>query len=128
EQGISFFLAWGNMLQGWVLVAEGQTERGLALIRYGLASRAAGARLWQSYWLAVAAEVCGEAGRIDEALDLLAEALAYVNQSGERFHEPELYRLKGELTHKQCCDKNPESSFKEATTCFQRAIAIARQQ
>ena len=40
----------------------------------------------------------GKWGRAEEGLDALAEALAVVDKTGERFYEAELYRLKGELT------------------------------
>ena len=37
-------------------------------------------------------------GQTEEGLTVLAEALAVVDKTGERFYEAELYRLKGELT------------------------------
>jgi hypothetical protein len=37
-------------------------------------------------------------GQTEEGLTVLAEALTVVDQSGERFYEAELYRLRGELT------------------------------
>ena len=40
----------------------------------------------------------GKRGRQRKGLPLLAEALAMVDKTGERFYEAELYRLKGELT------------------------------
>ena len=54
-------------------------------------------------------------GQAEEGLNVLAEALAMVNKTGERFYEAELYRLKGELTLKsfkssskfQVADPNP---------------------
>ena len=65
----------------------------------------------------------------EEGLTVLAEALAAVNKSGERFYEAELYRLKGELTLKQSRVRDPESEVqKEAQAYFLKAIEIARQQ
>jgi predicted ATPase len=58
---------------------------------------------------------------------LLLEALAFVDKAGERVDEAELYRLKGELTL-QSQVQGPKSKVEEAEECFQRAIAIARQQ
>ena len=40
----------------------------------------------------------GKQGRSEEGLSVVAEALAAVDKTGERFYEAELYRLKGELT------------------------------
>ena len=53
---------------------------------------------WRSYFLALLAEAYGKAGQAEEGLTVLAEALARVDKTGERFYEAELYRLKGELT------------------------------
>ena len=44
------------------------------------------------------AEAYGKAGQAEKGLPVLAEALAQVDKTGERFYEAELYRLKGELT------------------------------
>src|SRR5262249_32769537 len=68
-------------------------------------------------------------------LNVLAESLAAVNKTGERFYEAELYRLKGELTlQSQVQGPKPVlslvegSKVEETEECFQRAIAIARRQ
>jgi predicted ATPase/class 3 adenylate cyclase len=99
EQGIPFFLAWGIIWRGWILAVQGQGEEGIAQIRQGLAaSRATGAGNWQPHFLALLAEAYEKAGQPEEGLTVLAEALAQVNKTGERFYEAELYRLKGELT------------------------------
>jgi predicted ATPase len=66
------------------------------------------------------------------------EALAVVNKTGERVEEAELYRLKGELSL-QSGVHSPQSEILntqhltpttqiEAEACFQKAIAVARQQ
>ena len=115
-------------------------KRGLAQIRQGLATyQAIGAGIFQSYYLALLAEAYGKAGQAEEGLTALAEALAVVDKSGERFYEAELYRLKGELTlqklsvvSSQLSVPNPQplapSPQAEAEACFLKAIEIARQQ
>jgi predicted ATPase len=71
----------------------------MSQIHQGLATRQAiGAGLFQSYYLALLAEAYGKAGQAEDGLATLAEALTVVDNSGERFYEAELYRLKGELT------------------------------
>ena len=67
----------------------------------------------------------GEAG---QGLATLVEALAQVEQTGERWYEAELYRLKGELTLAQSSVQSLASSVKEAEEYFWKAITIARQQ
>ena len=49
------------------------------------------------HFLALLAEAYGKVGEAEEGLAVLAEALAQVDKTGERFYEAELYRLKGEL-------------------------------
>ena len=92
-------MAWGTILRGWALAEQGQGEEGIAQIHQGLAAyRATGAELVRPYYLALLAEAYGKVGQVEEGLDVLAEALASVDKTGERFYEAELYRLKGELT------------------------------
>ncbi len=57
----------------------------------------------------------------------VAEALDYVKETEERFYEPELYRVKGELTL-QARGQRPGFRTKEAESCFQQAIEVASQQ
>jgi predicted ATPase len=139
EQGIPFFLAWGTSWRGWALAAQGQEEEGIAQMRQGLAaSRATGAENWRSLFLALLAEASGKEGQIEEGHTLLAEALAVVHKTEERFYEAELYRLKGELLLKSAV-RSPQSEVasiqhptpstqSEAEACFLKAIEIARQQ
>jgi predicted ATPase len=54
---------------------------------------------------------------------LLTEALTLVDTTGERWYEPELYRLKGELLLQQNSDNQAEAEH-----CFQQAISLARSQ
>jgi predicted ATPase len=84
---------------------------------------ATGAEIWRTYNLAQLAEACGEAGRIDEGLEVIAEALDVVREKGERWWEAEILRHRGELLLK----RNP-TGLGEAETSFERAIEIARKQ
>ena len=74
------------------------------------------------------AEAQGKTGQPEEGLTVLAEALATAKQTGERWYEAELYRLKGALTL-QSKVQGPESEVEEeAEECFHKAIEIARKQ
>jgi tetratricopeptide (TPR) repeat protein len=61
------------------------------------------------------------AERTDDALALVAEALALLERRDERHWEAEIYHVKGDLLLK--C-----GGSSEAETCFRRAIEIARRQ
>jgi len=56
-------------------------------------------------------------------LGVLAEALAAVHTTGERFYEAELYRLQGTLLLTQSAHQTAD-----AEACFQQALAVARRQ
>ena len=98
EHGFSFWRADGIKLLGWALAMQGRPAEGLAHLREGLgAYRATGALTGVPYDLALLAEVCGQAGLVEEGLAALGEALAIVDRTGERNYEAELHRLEGEL-------------------------------
>jgi predicted ATPase len=69
------------------------------------------------------AEAWGKEGNSTEGLAVLATALTEVEETGIRFYEPELHRLKGEFL----LALDPENPA-EAETCFRLAVAIARRQ
>jgi class 3 adenylate cyclase/predicted ATPase len=130
EHGFPQWLGRGAILQGWARAEQGQNEEGITQIRQGLAThQAVGAGIFHSYFLALLAEAYGKAGQAEDGLAALAEALTVVDNSGERFYEAELYRLKGELTLQQSSVPGLESRVqKEAAACFLKAIEIAQQQ
>jgi class 3 adenylate cyclase/tetratricopeptide (TPR) repeat protein len=98
-QEFAFFAAHGMVLRGWAIVEQGQGEEGVAQIRQGIAAyRGTGAEIERSHWLALLVEACGKVGQIEEGLSVLAEVLTEVRQNGICYYEPELYRLRGELT------------------------------
>jgi class 3 adenylate cyclase/predicted ATPase len=124
EQEFAYWLAWGTISQGRTLVEQGQAEDGIVRIRQGLAAhRATGGELSRPWFLAMLAEAYGMRGQADEGLCVLAEALTTAYQTGDRYFEAELYRLKGELLLQQT---SPD--VHQAETCFQQALTIARHQ
>src|SRR5262249_16875545 len=81
------------------------------------------AEIMRSYFLALLTEVHGMIGEPEAGLTVLTEALAHADNTGERWYEAELHRLKGELLLQQHLDNQAE-----AETCFQQAITIAQNQ
>ncbi len=133
EQGFTLWVAYGTILRGWALAEQGQWEEGIAQMRQGIAAyRTTGSELGRPYSLALLAEVYGKVGQTEKGLRVLAGALSEVQQNGIRYHEAELYRLKGELTLQQSGVGSPESGVTtpqaEAEACFHKAVEIARGQ
>jgi predicted ATPase/class 3 adenylate cyclase len=124
EHGFPLMRACGVTLRGWTIVAQGQCEEGLTQMLQGwVAWRTIGSGMWSSYWLGLLAEAYAHGGQREEALARLMEALAAVEDTGQRFYAAELYRLKGEL---QLRYATPDEQQAEA--CFGQALEIARQQ
>jgi class 3 adenylate cyclase/predicted ATPase len=121
EQGFAQWLAMGTVLRGWAKGDPATREREAAS---GLAAwRATGAaRIFVPYFLALTAEIHRQAGRVDEALEFVAEALDLTNRNGERWYESELHRLRGELS--LMSDGSAES---DSERHFRRAIEVARE-
>ncbi len=69
------------------------------------------------------AEAARVQGRPEEGLDVLADAMAIVENTGERYLEAELHRLKGEMLLDQSSNNHGL-----AGNAFQNALAVARAQ
>jgi predicted ATPase len=124
EQGFPFWMAISSLLRGWTLTQQGHAQEGIMQIYQGLrAYRDTGAAAFQPYFLALLAEAHGILGEPEAGLTLLTEALTHVDSTGERWYEPELYRLKGALLLQQSSNNHAE-----AETCFHHAIRIAQSQ
>jgi class 3 adenylate cyclase/predicted ATPase len=123
-QGFPFWRARGALLHGWALAHQGQAQAGIEQINQGLtAYRTTGGEIGRPYLLALLAEAHGTLGQPEGGLKVLTEALALVDKTGERWYEPELYRLKGILLLQQNSDNQGEPE-----ACFHHAIAIAQSQ
>jgi len=92
-------------------------------------------------YLVILAAAYEKVGPSEEGLRVVAEALTMADKTGERYYDPELYRLKGQLTLQQLSvassqlsvpnPRRPTPSTQaeaEAEACFLKAIEIARQQ
>jgi class 3 adenylate cyclase/predicted ATPase len=124
EHGFPHWMAQANITRGWAIAEQRRVEEGIAQIQEGLAAfRAIGAGVLLPHALCLLAEACGEAGRLDDGLSALTEAMAAADEHGIRQHEAETHRLRGELLLKQ-----DHSNVAEAQPCFERAIEIARKQ
>jgi predicted ATPase len=126
EQGFTQQLAMGTTLKGWGLAAQGQVNKGMAHRHHGLAaSQAAGIGLGRTPVLAQLAEACWHIGQTDAGLRLLAEALAVMDLTGERWWEAEVHRLRGKLLLAQA---GTGQKWVEAEECFRHALGVARHQ
>ncbi|MBV8454711.1 MAG: hypothetical protein JOZ29_20935, partial [Deltaproteobacteria bacterium] len=108
---------------GWALVERCKRE-GIERIQEGIAiAHAAGADIGRAYCLCLLAEADLKMDLVDDALNVITDALAAVHQQEERHYEPEIYRVKGEALLRQ-----DYSNVGQAEECFRRAIEVARKQ
>ncbi len=97
QNTFQFWLGWGRIMNGWARREE-LGERALQEISTGLQEwRGTGSRLGLSYFLYLHADAALALGRESEAEAILADAAAFVRQSGEGFWKPEIIRLGAEI-------------------------------
>ncbi len=129
EHEFPFWLAFATILRGGTLTELGDLTEGILQMHQGLADyRATGAGWCVPDFLARLAKGLGEVGQIEDGLILITEAQALVEKSQERWHEADIYRIKGELTLQSKVQSLKSKVEEEAEECFQKAIAIAQKQ
>jgi predicted ATPase len=122
EQGYAQWLAEAWTFRGWARAELGEPEAGLAELERGArAYRASGAVHWRGTHLGLRGRVLALQGRLDEARDVLGEALTHARRTGERWFEAELDRLTGEVLARG-------GRVEEAEASFSRALGVARSQ
>jgi predicted ATPase len=124
EHGFAQWAALGRILQGWADAQRGEATTGIALIRGGMASaEATGTRVTAPFHLTLLAEALALAGKIEEGLAALDDALAKAAVFGATGWDAEIHRLRGELTARL-----PSPDPAKAEESFRTALAIAREQ
>jgi len=112
-----------KILDGWCRVAQGEAESGIAMIRQGIELNSTNHyRVNSAFYASLLAKASALTGRTPEGLQILDQALSQGEQSGERFYEAELFRLKGEFLNSSNAD------LRSVETCFRKAIEVARAQ
>jgi DNA-binding winged helix-turn-helix (wHTH) protein len=126
EHGFPRWEGTARVVHGRVRVERGD-DRGLAEIREGMDSlRRSGLRLGNSLLFSFVGSACLRLERLDEGLAAADAGLAHCRDTGERFFEAELWRLRAELIVR--CAGSRTATIPEAEECFDRARAVARAQ
>jgi len=124
DHSFALMLAWASTYEGRALADLGEAERGLSMMREGVAAgRATGSSLFESFQLALFAEAQLRKRLYDESAETLDEAFAVSGRFGEQFSTSELRRLKGELRLARSCDAESRRGAEED---FRAAIEISR--
>ncbi len=113
---------WAKVLKGWALDALGD-DRGVALLEQGLSDwTASGVRATLTHILATLAEIYVARGRLVDADRLLDRAEALMTETGERFYEPGLLRIRGDRIR-----RDPTGELDRASLMYSEAVRIARE-
>ncbi len=124
EHSFPFLFAWGQVMQGWALTAQGDATPGLELMLTGLAAPTSVAAGLRSYLLTVLADAQLKAGNSTRGLAALDE----IAPGAEYFLEAERHHLRGRLLLLTANSKNSEESITAAESCFHNALESARSQ
>jgi class 3 adenylate cyclase/predicted ATPase len=124
EKGSAFWKALGMIAQGRALGLMGRASNAVQMTTCGLAAhRSNGATIGGPSHLSYLARAYGELGQFDDAWRCIGEALRAMETTKETWFETEINRVAGEIALKALA---PDP--KKAEACFNRALAIARQQ
>lgn len=135
EHGIAMFAPFAVLLQAGTLLEQGQHALATEQLSVGLkAYELTGARAHRSYWYCALARAHAGVGQPDRGLALLEEALSGDPEQREQLWDPELHRVRGELTLQLARLGPPAASAAEgsrherAGSCFETALRLAQEQ
>ena len=112
-----------SLMRGISWAISGKETEGIETIIQGLdTTKSIGSEQSRAQNLSYLAEAQGKAGRAEQALATLEEALDHVEKSGERLSEAEIYRVKAGLLLLS------GDSDGRAEECYHRSLEVAKQQ
>jgi len=124
EKGAALWKALGTMEQGCVLALAGKASEAIQMINSGITTyRSTGSRVYLPFFLAHLSRAHAELGQFDDAWRCIGEAITAVETTNERWYEPEINRIKGEIALKL-----PQLGSVQAGAYFERALTVARTQ
>ena len=125
--GFSVWLAHAKMLRGRIVAQLGRVDDGIQemLQAYGMWTKT-GAVVTRPFYLAMLAEGYALAGRVADGLAALDNAREIIRTCGERYYEPEIQRLSGELLSASKSGRSGRNPA-EAERWFRSAIDVARE-
>ncbi|RZI86655.1 MAG: adenylate cyclase [Rubrivivax sp.] len=124
QHGFAYISGIATMIQGWCWTRQGALADGIARMQRGLSAfKATGAGIVVPFFQTLLAQALGEAGRHEEGLALLDDTQALTERGGERWHEAEMHRVRGQLLASR-----PVPDLVQAEACVRQALATAQAQ
>jgi predicted ATPase len=110
--------------QGCVLALTGNASDAIGRLAAGIAAwRSMGATVGKPFYLSFLARAYADVGQLEEAWQSIAEAMAAIETTKERWTEAGVHRTAGEIALLA-----PQPDTAKAQAYFERALAIARRQ
>ncbi|NTU80910.1 MAG: AAA family ATPase [Chloroflexales bacterium] len=123
EFKVPYYRAWMDILVCYAQACALPDDANIADLRASIAAfTVTGARLRLPYFFGLLAQVCGRAGRTDEALAAVNAGMAEARAHNERWWDAELQRLRGDLL------LAGGAATAEVEAAYRRALTIARAQ
>ncbi len=128
DHGFPLNHAYASMHRGYARARLGQLTEGIAEIQENFVRlRAIGTEMSMNGYSVDLAEVMGLAGRIEEGLAVVTEAILRAEKSGECYFEAESHRVKGDLLVQAAGQSAASPSLcAEAEASYQLALDVAR--
>lgn len=124
RHSLAVWCSLGDCLEGMLTIERGELA-GVDRMQDALE------RLWaarfclrRSYFLGALARGQARAGRLSDALATIEDALALCEQTGERWNQPEILRLKGECVR----TRGSSGDLHEAEQLYKQSINLSRRQ
>ena len=124
EKATLMWKGYGMASLGCLCAQTNKASQAVQIITSALAvARSVGAAILMPWNLSNLARAHAELGEFDDALRCIAEAIAAIEGSEERWMEPEVHRIAGEISL-----RSPERDGAKASAHFERALEVARKQ
>jgi len=135
EYCLELWVVFGRIDLGWADAELGDIQRGIERLRQGLAAyQATGTKVMYPVFLGLLADQLNKADRVEEGLEVIAQALTCAEETGEGYAIADLHRIKGELLmrdgelNQSANDSSRSTALIQARACFADALTIAQQQ
>jgi predicted ATPase len=124
EKSAMFWKVGAVLLLGCLSARNGKAADAVKMIGSGMGAwRSTGASLWMPVHLAHLISAYADVGRFDDAQRCIDEAMALMQQTKERWYEPDIHRIAGEVALRS---SDPDPGRAEAL--FTQALDVARAQ
>jgi predicted ATPase len=124
DKGAALWKAIGLLMRGCIFAEAGKASDAIETFAAAIAAyRATGATVFMPFVLPFNARAYAILGQFDNAWVSIHEALKAANSTKERWCEPEVHRVAGDIVL-----MSPERDVVKAEAYFGRALAVAREQ